>query len=112
MTAQIAAHGRIGKDPKQIATKTGTTMAAASIAVDVSQREEQETLWLNVVAFGHVAESLLRHSQGDLISVAGRLQQNRWQTPEGEERVQLQVVADSLVSARSVRPAGGRRRAA
>jgi single-strand DNA-binding protein len=64
------------------------------------------TQWVGVVAFGRCAEDLLRHDKGELVSVSGRVQVNRWAGSDGEEREQLQVVADSIVSARTVRPAG------
>ena len=62
MTAQIAAYGRLGRDPRQHETKSGKPMASASLAVTVEAREG-------------------------------------WQ-----------VIADSVVSSRSVRPGGGRRK--
>lgn len=61
------------------------------------------------MAFGKVAETLARHKKGDLISASGRLKLNRWTDRDGGEHEQLQIVADAVVSARSVRP-GGRRR--
>ena len=35
MTAQIAAYGRIGRDTRNIATRTGKAMAAVSLAVEI-----------------------------------------------------------------------------
>lgn len=80
--------------------------AVASLAVEVADDGEPE--WLGVVAFAETAETLARHAKGDCVSVSGRLQRRTYTTRSGEERQQLQVVADSLVSARSVRP--GKRR--
>lgn len=109
MTMQAAAYGRIGQDSKSITTRTGKAIATASIAVAIGDADEPP-LWLGVVAFGHAAEDLLRQKKSDLISVSGRVQRNAWTTPAGEKREQLQIVADTLMSARTVRPAGGRRR--
>ena len=39
MTAQIAAYGRLGRDPRQHETKSGKPMASASLAVTVEARE-------------------------------------------------------------------------
>lgn len=108
---QAAAYGRLGQDPRQLETRTGTLMVVGSLAVDVSDgrdaEEEAPPLWLGLVAFGRVAEDLLRHSKGELLSVSGRVQRRTWtDKTTGEEREQLQVVADSIVSARSVRPSG------
>ncbi|HEX2796054.1 MAG TPA: single-stranded DNA-binding protein [Immundisolibacter sp.] len=66
---------------------------------------------LGIVAFGKLADLLLRHAKGDLLSASGRMQVRRWTDTDGTGREQLQLVADALVSARTVRPGGGRKRA-
>ena len=114
MSAQAAVYGRLGRDPETRGTANGKTMAVASVAVDLECRERgQDTStqaeWFNVIAFGRAAETLSRHEKGDLVSVAGRLQLSAWATSTGETRRQFQIVADSVVSARSVRPSSGRR---
>ena len=113
--ATLAVYGRLGSDPREHATRKGGAMATASLAVDVPDRTQgaeegaTETLWLRVTAFGRVAESLAWHAKGDPVSVCGRLQFSRWRTHEGETREQWAIVADALVSARTVRPRGGRK---
>ena len=72
--------------------------------------DAEGTLWLTVLAFGGVADELARHSAGDPVSVSGRLQLSRYVTNDGEAREGWQVIADSVVSSRSVRPGGGRRK--
>lgn len=57
-----------------------------------------------------IAETLVRHAKSDLVSISGRLQLNRWADREGNDREQLQVIADTVMPAKAVRPAGGRRR--
>lgn len=110
---QLSAYGRLGGDPRPINTSSGKTMAVASIAVDVEERgnDNPEPEWIGVVAFGGQAEKLLQHAKGETLSVAGRCQRNSWQDRDRNERVQLQVVADNLVSARTVRPSGNPRQA-
>lgn len=108
MSAQIAAWGRLGKAPREIETKTGKPMTVADLAVDVG--DEQAPEWFGVVAFGRQAEQLAQHKPGESVSVSGRLQRREWTGTDGEQRRQLQIVADGLVSSRSVRPGGGRKR--
>lgn len=108
MSMQAAVYGRIGQDPRSIETRSGKPMAVTSIAVDIGESDDP-ALWVGIVAFGKVAEDLLRHSKGDLISASGRVQRNTWQQ-NGEKREQLQVVADAVISARTVRPSGGKRK--
>ena len=113
--ATLAVYGRLGTDPREHETRKGGAMATASLAVDVPDRSRDaeegatETLWLRVTAFGRVAQDLAGHAKGDPVSVSGRLQFSRWTDRDGDEHEQWQIVADALVSARTVRP-GGRRR--
>ncbi len=111
MTAHIAAYGRLGSDPVQRQSQSGNPWATASIAVPLGQNDDGALVqWFSVVAFGRVAETLARHTKGDLLSVSGKLQLNRWTDREGNDREQLQVIADTVMSAKAVRPTGGRRR--
>ena len=102
MTVQIAVYGRLARDPVEIQTKTGTAMAASTLAVNVPDREQEtgeSTLWLSVVAFGKLADQLRKHRKGDLLSASGRLELDHYQDKE-----QWKCLCDNLVSARTVRP--------
>ncbi|EIT3616923.1 single-stranded DNA-binding protein [Escherichia coli] len=111
MTAQIAAYGRLVDDPQEKQTSKGTPMTLARMAVSVpchTADDGQATLWLSVLAFGKQADALARHEKGDLISVAGNMQISQWTGQNGETRQGWQVIADSVISARSARPGGKR----
>ncbi|HBC3037084.1 TPA: single-stranded DNA-binding protein [Escherichia coli O146] len=113
MTAQIAAYGRLVDDPQVKQTSKGTPMTLARMAVSVpchTADDGQATLWLAVTAFGKQADHLARHQKGDLISVAGNMQISQWTGQNGEPRQGWQVIADSVISARMVRPGGGQRK--
>lgn len=98
-----AVYGRLGNDPKRLETSSGKLMVVGSMAVTLPMRDEEHTTWIGLVAFGKAAETLNRQEKGDLISVSGRCQMNVWN--DGAKQ-QMQVVVDSIVSARSVRPGG------
>ena len=110
MTAQIAAHGRLGADPAQRQSQAGKPWTTASLAVALADDTDAPPQWFQLVAFGRVAETLARHAKGDLVGVSGRLQLNRWRDSDGKDHERLQIVADTVMSAESVRPTGGRRR--
>lgn len=110
MSAQVAAYGRLGADPVQRQSQAGNPWATASLAVQLGEGDDAPPQWFQLVAFGCVAETLARHAKGDIVSVAGRLQLNRWQDRDGKDHERLQIVADAVLSARSVRPGGGRKR--
>ncbi len=107
---QAAIHGRLGRDPETRTTTTGKAMATCSVAVDVTANnaEADETVWIRLVAFGRLADQLARHKKGDLLSASGRLVLTRWTGRDSQERTGWEMVAGDLVSARTVRPGGGK----
>jgi len=112
MSAQIAAHGRLVAEVQTRTTGNGNQMAMARMAVNLPCRgndDGQATLWLSVTAFGKQADSLARHDKGDLISVSGLLNVNMWTGNDGQTHSGYQVLADSVISARTVRGGGGRK---
>jgi single-strand DNA-binding protein len=104
----VSAYGRLGQDPRSIQTKSGKPMCVSSVAVEITAREGQATQWLGLVAFGGVADNLARHAKGDPIGVSGRVQQNSYTKSDGTTVTELQIIADTIVSARTVRPGGKR----
>lgn len=109
MTAQIAAYGRLVDDPQVKQTSKGTPMTLARMAVSLpcSQAQDgQATLWLSVIAFGKQADFLAKHQKGDVASVSGTMQVSQWTGQNGETRQGWQVIADSVISARTARPSG------
>ena len=109
MAAQISAYGRLVADPETRTTGKGTNMAMARLAVSLpcnTAEDGQSTFWLGVIAFGKQADALARHVKGDLVSVAGNMQLNQWKGQDGGTLQGYQVLADSVISARTVRPGG------
>lgn len=109
MTAQISAYGRLVADPQTRTTANGTSMAMGRLAVALpchAAEGGEVTFWLGVVAFGKQADALAGHVKGDLVSVAGAMQVNQWTGQDGGIQTGYQVIADSVISARTVRPGG------
>lgn len=108
---QASIYGRLGRDPEQRITANGNAMAFASMAVDVSQKNgDRDSEWIKVVAFGKQADELMRHQKGDLLAVMGPMSRDRWTGKDGQERATWSVIANALMSARTVRPGGGSKR--
>jgi single-strand DNA-binding protein len=100
-------YGRLAFDPASRTTKTGKPMCTARVAVEAgSNAETQETLWIDLLAFGTNAEALLALAKGQMVSAVGRLTKGRYTTKDGLEREQFTLLADSLVTARTARPKG------
>ncbi|HBT3466187.1 TPA: single-stranded DNA-binding protein [Klebsiella pneumoniae] len=109
MTAQISAYGRLVADPQNRTTGKGTNMAMCRLAVTLpcnAADNGEATFWLGVIAFGKQADALAKHRKGDLVSVAGNMQLNQWTGQDGGTQQGYQVIADSVLSARTVRPGG------
>jgi len=109
MTASI--YGRTIRI-KPIQTKSGKPMTVCSLAVtlSISKSQEQHTEWINIVSFGDVAENLAKLEDGVFISAFGRMQINLWTNQEGSEKKSLQLIADNILSAKTSRPGGGRKK--
>ena len=109
MSAQMAAYGRIAAEIQIKPTSSGGNMAFTRIAVSLPCRAAESgeaTMWLGVTAFGKQADALARHQKGDLVSLSGQLQVNQWTGQDGGTQSGYALVADSVVSARTVRPGG------
>lgn len=102
MSVDLAARGRIGRMPDVRETKTGKTMTLTSMAVDVTayNADDQQTLWLGLVAFGQVAERLAKVRQGDTVSVHGAFTQKPYQAKDGTEKPGFSLRVESLISHR------------
>jgi single-strand DNA-binding protein len=101
---RAAIYGRTGSDPVPRQTRTGKPMVTTSVAVNVSKHgEEPVTEWFGIVAFGAVGELLARHVKGDLICAMGPLTRSAFVGRDGEERAGWGLVAEAVLSARTVR---------
>ena len=92
ITASIS--GRMAFEPRQIQTKSGKPMTTARLACDDG---EGHTIWIDIVTFTNNAEWLSRATKGDRIAAMGTLKMNVWTGKDGEEKQQLQLVADNVI---------------
>lgn len=102
-------YGRFGKEPRNIETAK-TAMCVSSMAVElIDKNGDSTTRWFGLVAFGKVADILVKHSKGDLIAAGGGVQANSWMSKDGQAKTEFQLVADSIVSARAAKPSTKRK---
>ena len=101
---RAAIHGRLGGDPIRRETRAGREMVTASAAVDVAKPgEEPVSEWISIVAFGAVAELLAQHAKGDVISAMGSMTRSTFTGRDGQERTSWSLLAELVLSARTVR---------
>ena len=71
MSAIITIRSRLGHDAQTRPLNNNGQMATGSLAVTLPSRQEDETEWFNLIAFGRVAETLGGHKKGDSLVVMG-----------------------------------------
>jgi len=107
--------GRLGNDPEMRYTPSGTAVVNFRMAVTRQRRSqdaEEQTDWLNIVAFGKTAEFVAQYlDKGSLIGVEGRVQSRTWETQDGQRRSAVEIVANNIQALES-RQEAERRRAA
>lgn len=99
MLNRVALIGRMTKDPELRRTGNGKAVASFNLAVNRNFKtgDGQEADFLNVVAWGKVAENTAQYcSKGSLVSVDGRLQSRSYENNQGQKVYVTEVVADSV----------------
>jgi single-strand DNA-binding protein len=94
--------GNLTKDPELKYGENGTAYLLYSIAVNRGKKNAQGE-WENVahyfdcVSYGDLAENIANtFSKGNRLIVSGNLQQRNWETPEGQRRSSVQILADEV----------------
>ena len=95
--------GNVTRDPELRFTASGQATASFGLAVnrvwnDRQTNEKKEAVsFFDVVCWQQMAENASESlSKGARIIVTGRLEQRSWETPEGEKRSKIEIVADEI----------------
>lgn len=93
--------GNLGKDPEVRYAQSGAAVANFSIALSgrkkVNNGWSEHTEWVNLVAFGKVAEIIRDYAhKGSKIRVTTRVQTRKWQDQSGQDRYTTEFVIDDL----------------
>ncbi len=95
--------GNLTKEPELRFTGQGRPQATFSIAVNrrrlnqQTQDWEESTSFFEVVCWGDLADNVANSlDKGSRAIVFGRLEQRSWETPEGERRSKIQVIAEEV----------------
>lgn len=82
-------------EPKMSFTKTGKAVLTFGLATTRKVGDEKHTTWHTVKAWDEFAENLADEIQkGDRVVVIGRVEQEKWQDKDGNERITTVVVAE------------------
>lgn len=101
--SQVTLIGNLSRTPELRYTASGQAFCNFGLAVNrrwqnrQTQEWEESTSFFDVICWRelaeNVAESLVRGSRA---VVSGRLEQRSWETPEGDKRSKVEVVADEV----------------
>ena len=100
---KIMVIGHLGHDPEMRYTPAGKPVTTFSVAVNRSWESsdgtrQNQTEWFNVLAWGRLAEFCKQTlSKGKQVYVEGRLQTRRWDDPQGNKRISVEIVASELI---------------
>lgn len=94
--------GNVGKDPESKYTQSGKLTVSFSVAVsstwkDSSGEKKSDTEWINVEAWGKLAEIIQQYvKKGSSIYIEGRLKTDKYEDKGGETKYFTKVVASSI----------------
>jgi len=94
--------GRIGKDIELRYLPDGKAVANFSIACgddykDKGGNKVERTEWVNIVAFGKLADILGQYcGKGSQVYIEGKLQTRKWQDQQGQDKYTTEIVADQM----------------
>jgi single-strand DNA-binding protein len=94
--------GRVGKDIELKQMPNGNGVANFSIACsddykDKNGQKVEQTNWINVVAFGKLAEIIGQYvRKGSNIFISGKQVTRKWQDQTGNDRYTTEIVANDM----------------
>ena len=110
MTNIVLLVGNLGGDPERRCTTGGTDVATFSLGTSRPKRDSEgktykdesgftakETEWHRVTCFNGLARVVTEHAaKGMLVSVKGRIHNNKWTDKEGIDRYGYEIIADDV----------------
>jgi single-strand DNA-binding protein len=95
----ITITGNLTRDPELKFGASGTAIVKLGVAVSRKVKEEEQTSFFDVVAFGSLAEHIGQSlHKGYRVTVGGRLEQRTWETDKGEKRSSVEIIADDVAA--------------
>ena len=93
--------GNLTRDPELKYTPGGSPVCKFGLAVNrryrLNNELKEEVCFVDITVWGKQAENCNQYlSKGNGIILEGRLQYHAWDTPDGQKRSKLEVVAQSI----------------
>jgi single-strand DNA-binding protein len=107
MLNHLTIMGRLVADPELRTTQSGIPVTSFRIAVErnyANQDNERETDFFDVTAWRGTAEVVCKYfTKGRMVAIDGRLETQAWTDRDGNNRVSVGIVAESVYFADSKR---------
>jgi single-strand DNA-binding protein len=95
--------GNLTSDPELRPTSTGLNVCKLRVASTTRRKSsngegyEDRPNYFNVTVWGGQGENAAQHlSKGRPVAIDGRLEWREWETPDGEKRQGVDIIADSV----------------
>lgn len=94
--------GRLSRDPETRYLPSGEAVASFSLAVgstwkDKQGQKQESTEWVNVTAFGKLAEICTQYlAKGSRVYLSGRMKTDKYNDKEGITRYSTKIIADRM----------------
>lgn len=95
--------GNLTRDPELRSTAGGMSILKMGLAFNDRRKNAESGTWeevpnfVDITMFGNRAESLSRMlTKGMRIGVDGKLRWSQWESPQGDKRSKLEVIADDI----------------
>jgi single-strand DNA-binding protein len=100
---RVVVSGNLTRDPELRATGSGMAILKLGLAVNDRRKNPQSGEWedvpnfFDVTVFGQRGESLSRFLQkGSKVAIEGKLRWSQWETPDGDKRSKVEIIADDI----------------
>jgi single-strand DNA-binding protein len=94
--------GNLTRDPELRHTQSGMAVCSLRLAVNTRRKDEtgqwvDKPNYFDITVWGNQGERCAQYlSKGRPVAIDGRLEWREWETPEGNKRQAVDVVADSV----------------
>lgn len=100
---RVTITGNLTRDPELRSTAGGMSVLKMGVAVNDRRKNQQSGEWedyanfIDVTMFGARAEAVSRYlSKGTKVAIEGKLRWSQWESPQGDKRSKVEVVADEI----------------
>jgi len=88
--------GRLTKDPEMSASSEGLVISKFTLAFDRYVKGQNESNFIDCVAFGKTAEIIAKMQKGKGLIVESELAQDRWQDAQGNNKSKVKLVVQRI----------------